>query len=61
MKKIIIILAPFVVLLFFAATFVLEEGQQAIVLQFGDPVSEEPYQEAGLYFKLTLIHNVIKR
>ncbi len=60
MSKSILFLIPLTLLLFFSATFVLEEGQQAIVLQFGDPVSEEPIQSAGLHFKVPLIQNVIK-
>ncbi len=37
--------------------FIVREGQQAIVTQFGKPLSG-PFSEAGLYFKLPLIQEV---
>ncbi|MCA1905281.1 MAG: protease modulator HflC [Desulfarculus sp.] len=37
--------------------FIVREGQQAIVTQFGKPLAG-PYSEAGLYFKLPLIQEV---
>jgi membrane protease subunit HflC len=37
--------------------YTLEEGQQAVVLQFGRPVGN-PLTEAGLHFKLPFIQNV---
>jgi membrane protease subunit HflC len=39
------------------AFFVVEEGQQAVVLQFGRPVGA-PVSEAGLYFKIPFIQEV---
>ena len=38
--------------------FILSEGRQAIVIQFGKPVGG-PYTNAGLYFKIPVIQNVI--
>lgn len=40
-----------------ASFFVVPEGQQAIITQFGKPVGE-PYKDAGLYFKLPFIQKV---
>jgi len=39
------------------AFFIVREGQQAIVTQFGKPLAG-PYSEAGLYFKVPLIQEV---
>jgi membrane protease subunit HflC len=45
-------------LLILSGTFyILEEGQQAIVLQFGRPVGE-PVTDAGLHIKLPFVHEV---
>lgn len=57
MKKPILI-ALFVVLALLAKTslFVVEEGQQAIVTEFGKPVGEVKY--AGLHFKTPVIQEV---
>jgi len=38
--------------------FILKEGHQAIVIQFGKPVGD-PHTDAGLYFKIPVIQNVI--
>lgn len=40
-----------------SAFFVVEEGQQAIVIQFGRPIGE-PITEAGLNFKIPVIQEV---
>jgi membrane protease subunit HflC len=45
------------VLLLTGAFYVLEEGQQAVVLQFGRPVGS-PVTEAGLHFKVPFIQEV---
>ncbi len=52
------IIIVFVVLLIVAnsAMYVIPEGQQAVVLQFGRPVQER--KEAGLYFKTPFIQEV---
>ena len=44
-------------LAFFGTFYTLEEGQQAIIVQFGRPVGE-PVTEAGLHLKLPLVHEV---
>jgi modulator of FtsH protease HflC len=47
-----------VILLVFAGTFyTLEEGQQAVIVQFGRPVGR-PVTEAGLHVKLPLVQEV---
>lgn len=51
------ILLVVVVLLFTGAFYVLEEGQQAVVLQFGRPVGAA-VTEAGLHFKVPFIQEV---
>ena len=51
----VIVLAIFVVLS--GAFYTLEEGQQAVVVQFGRPVGES-VTDAGLHFKLPFIQDV---
>lgn len=54
------VLAILVVLVLFAASgtfYVLEEGQQAVLLQFGRPVGA-PVTKAGLHFKIPFIQEV---
>jgi modulator of FtsH protease HflC len=51
----IFVLAAFFVLP--GAIYTLEEGQQAVILQFGRPVGET-VTDAGLHFKLPFIQNV---
>lgn len=51
------ILALLVVITLSGAFYTVEEGQQAIILQFGKPVGD-PVAEAGLHFKLPFIQNV---
>lgn len=51
------ILAALVLLVVSGAFYTVEEGQQAIVLQFGKPVGD-PVTAAGLHFKLPFIQNV---
>lgn len=50
-------LAVVVLLVLFGAFFILEEGRQAVILQFGRPVGS-PVTEAGLHFKLPFIQEV---
>jgi membrane protease subunit HflC len=57
MKTVIIILAVIIVILLNSAFYSVEEGQQAIVVQFGRPVGET-ITEAGLYIKLPFIQEV---
>jgi membrane protease subunit HflC len=40
-----------------AASYIVPEGQQAVITQFGRPVGE-PRTEAGLYFKLPFVQRV---
>lgn len=51
------ILLVVAVLLLTGAFYVLEEGQQAIILQFGRPVGAA-VTEAGLHFKVPFIQEV---
>jgi membrane protease subunit HflC len=46
-----------VLLVFFGTFYTLEEGQQAIIVQFGRPVGE-PVTAAGLHLKLPLVQEV---
>ena len=57
MKTVIIILAVIIVILLNSAFYSVEEGQQAIVVQFGRPIGET-ITEAGLYIKLPFIQEV---
>lgn len=57
-KPVIIILAVFVALLLKSSFYVVNEGEQAIVTQFGAPVGEVKY--AGPHFKTPLIQDVIR-
>lgn len=45
------------IILFFSATYVVPEGHQAVIVQFGDPIGE-PKTEAGLYFKIPFVQQV---
>ncbi|MDR1397957.1 MAG: protease modulator HflC [Desulfarculales bacterium] len=59
----IIIILALLIVVASGSFFVVQEGYQAIVTQFGRPVGE-PYKEAGLYFKIPFIqevHNFDKR
>jgi len=57
-KYIIIGIAAFVVLiLLFNATYIVDETQQTIITQFGEPVGGAK-TEAGLYFKVPFIQKV---
>ncbi len=57
MKYALGILLAIVLLSVSGAFYVLEEGHQAVILQFGRPVGT-PVTEAGLHFKLPLIQEV---
>ena len=57
MKTVITILAVIIVILLNSAFYSVEEGQQAIVVQFGRPIGET-ITEAGLYIKLPFIQEV---
>ncbi|MEE4211695.1 MAG: SPFH domain-containing protein, partial [Parvularcula sp.] len=53
------VLLAAVVIIASTALFTVREDQQAIVLQFGDPVKTVPASEAGLHFKTPFIQNVV--
>lgn len=56
--KVVLSVLALTILLVLAGTFYsLEEGQQAVIVQFGRPVGE-PVTEAGLHVKLPFIQNV---
>lgn len=56
-KAAIIIITVGILIVFNSALFAVEEGQQAIVVQFGRPVGET-ITGAGLYFKLPFVQEV---
>ena len=60
MKKLYTLIPLFFLIIIIAnSIFIINERQQAIVIQFGKPVGE-PIIEAGINFKLPLIQNVIR-
>ena len=50
---------PFLFLIVFNSFFIVNEFEQAIVLQFGKPIGNSK-TESGIYFKTPFINNVIK-
>ena len=50
---------PLLFMLFMNSFFIINEFEQAIVLQFGKPMGDSK-TEAGIYFKLPFLQNVIK-
>jgi regulator of protease activity HflC (stomatin/prohibitin superfamily) len=57
LKTVIIGIAVVIVIVLNSAFYSVEEGQQAIVVQFGRPVGE-PVTEAGLHIKLPFVQEV---
>lgn len=57
LKTGIVALALAIGILLYGSLYTLEEGQQAIVVQFGRPVGE-PVTEAGLHMKLPVVQEV---
>jgi len=43
-----------------ASLYTLNEGEQAIILKFGNPISDKPIVDAGLHFKLPIMNTVHK-
>ena len=43
-----------------ASLYTLNEGEQAIILKFGDPISDKPIVDAGLHIKLPIMNTVHK-
>lgn len=57
MKAISIIFGLIIVLASLTSAYIVPEGRQAIITQFGKPVGR-PITEAGLHFKLPFIHSI---
>ena len=57
LQVMIIALVVAIPLLFFGTLYTLEEGQQAVIVQFGRPVGK-PVTEPGLHFKLPFAQEV---
>ena len=53
-----LILIPLVIITLLNSVFIVNEFEQAIVLQFGKPIDSKT--SAGLYFKLPFLQNVVK-
>ena len=43
-----------------SSLYTINEGEQAIILKFGEPISDKPIDEAGLHFKLPIMNSVHK-
>ncbi len=56
-KKVFITISVLIVILLYGSLYTLEEGHQAIVVQFGRPVGET-VTEAGLHIKLPFVQEV---
>jgi membrane protease subunit HflC len=57
MKTVIVILVLVVAVIVYSTCYTLQEGQQAVIVQFGRPVGET-VTEAGLHFKAPFIQDV---
>ncbi|MBU1745196.1 MAG: protease modulator HflC [Proteobacteria bacterium] len=56
-QKAIVVLAAAIAIILFSAFYTLEEGQQAVIVQFGRPVGET-VTEAGMHMKVPFIQDV---
>ena len=56
-QKVIVVLAAAIAVILFSTFYTLEEGQQAVIVQFGRPVGET-VTEAGLHMKIPFIQDV---
>ena len=58
-SKIIIMIVALIALLILGVSsmFIINEGRQAIITQFGRPIGK-PYTQAGLYFKTPFLQEV---
>jgi modulator of FtsH protease HflC len=54
MKRVLLVVVAVLLFVGFNALFIVDEGEQAILTQFGEPV-RRPLTEAGLYFKIPFI------
>ena len=43
-----------------SSLFTLKEGEQAIILKFGEPISDKPIENSGLHFKVPIMNTVHK-
>ena len=59
MRLILFLLAALLLFVLYSSLYIVKEGEQAIVLQFGKPVGD-PITKAGLKFKTPFIQNVVK-
>ena len=57
LKAVLIAIAVVIVIALYGGLYTLEEGLQAIVVQFGRPVGE-PVTQAGLHMKLPFVQEV---
>ena len=57
LKAAIISISVVIVIVLYSGFYTLEEGQQAIIVQFGRPVGET-VTEAGLHIKLPFVQEV---
>ena len=57
-KTLKLVFIPIVILCIMKSFFIVNESEQAIVLQFGRPIDSK--MNSGLYFKLPFLQNVIK-
>ena len=60
MKKQLLLLIIPILIGISSSFYILNEGEQAIILKFGDPISDKPIVDAGLHFKLPIMNTVIK-
>jgi len=56
-QKVIIVLVAAIAVSLYSAFYTLEEGQQAVIVQFGRPVGDT-VTEAGLHMKMPFIQEV---
>jgi modulator of FtsH protease HflC len=57
LQAVIIAISAIIGIVLYSGLYTLEEGQQAIVVQFGRPIGQ-PVTEAGLHMKLPFVHEV---
>jgi len=60
-KQLLFLIIPLLIVIGISTSlYTINEGEQAIILKFGEPISDKPIDEAGLHFKLPLVHTVHK-
>ena len=55
-RTILIAVAVILIFVAFQSMYIIREGQQGLIFQFGEPV--RVVQDSGLYFKIPFIHNL---